>query len=110
MEIHNLKDMKGGWFVGDFVPSVMRTKDFEVGYKKYRKGEKWDKHYHLISTEITLLIRGKMLMQGKEILPGEIFILSPKEVADPIFLEDCEVVIVKTPSSVDDKYVVNEDQ
>ena len=30
MEIHKIKDMIGGWFVGDFEPTAYKTKDFEV--------------------------------------------------------------------------------
>ena len=35
--------MKGGWFVGNFEPSVFKTKNFEVGYLEHKKGDLWDK-------------------------------------------------------------------
>jgi quercetin dioxygenase-like cupin family protein len=108
MELYKLEDMKGGWFVGDFKPCAFPTKDFEVCYKTHAKGEKWEKHFHAIATEINLLAKGKMIIQGKEINAGDIFILKPNEIADPVFLEDCEVVVIKTPSITNDKYVVNE--
>ena len=38
--------MVKGWFVGDFEPSVYKTKEFEVGYFTHKKGEKWPFHYH----------------------------------------------------------------
>jgi quercetin dioxygenase-like cupin family protein len=107
MELFKLADMKGGWFVGDFSPTAFATKDFEVCYKFHPKGEKWDRHYHKLATEINLLVRGKMRMQGKILVSGDIFIFRPEEVADPEFLEDCEVVVVKTPSINNDKYVVD---
>jgi hypothetical protein len=47
-----------------------------------------------------------MTIQNKELNEGDIFILNPYEIADPIFLEDCTVLIVKTPSVPDDKYVI----
>jgi hypothetical protein len=47
-----------------------------------------------------------MRIQGKEIEENQIFILEPYEVADPIFLEDCTVVVIKTPSVPGDKFVV----
>ena len=37
---------------------------------------------------------------------GDIFTLYPYEVANPEFLEDCTVLIVKTPSIVGDKFII----
>jgi hypothetical protein len=42
----------------------------------------------------------------KELVSGDIFILRKNEVADPVFLEDCEVFIVKTPSVPGDKFIL----
>jgi quercetin dioxygenase-like cupin family protein len=47
-----------------------------------------------------------MIIQNKELNTGDIFIIHPNEIADPIFLEDCKVLIVKTPSIPGDKYVI----
>lgn len=104
MKIYEAKEMIGGWFVGDFKPTAYKTKKFEVCYKIHQQGEKWPKHYHKIATEINYLIRGKMTIGGKEIHAGQIFILKPGEIAEPNFLEDCEIIVIKTPSVVGDKY------
>lgn len=101
-----MKDMKGGWFVGDFEPSSHKTRDFEVCYKVHNKGDIWPIHYHKVAYEINYLIRGKMIVSGKELLAGQIFVFEPGEVADPKFLTDCELIVVKTPSIVGDKYEV----
>jgi len=106
MEIFNFEQMKQGWFIGNFEPSSYKTEDFEVCYKKHFKGEKWDAHYHKISTEINFLIEGKMTIQNRQLNSGDIFILKPEEIADPIFLEDCTIIIVKTPSIKNDKYII----
>ena len=98
--------MTRGWFIGDFEPSLLKTKDFEVGILTHKKGEEWPKHYHKIATEYTVLISGSMTICGELIETGTIFILEPNEIADPVFHEDCTVVVVKTPSVVGDKYVV----
>jgi quercetin dioxygenase-like cupin family protein len=108
MEIFDINKMVGGWFIGNFEPSAYQTDKFEVCYKKHLAGEKWDVHYHKIATEINYLIKGKMTIQDRELKSGDIFILEPNEIADPIFLEDCELVIVKTPSVKNDKYIVGE--
>lgn len=107
MKVFKLDSMKGGWFVGDFNPSSFKTQDFEVCYKQHYKGEEWDTHYHKKGTEINLLIEGKMTIQGRELNSGDIFILEPYEIADPTFLEDCRLIIVKTPSVPGDKFNVN---
>ena len=96
--------MKGGWFVGNFEPS-MHKDNFEVSYKVHRKGESWPIHYHTKVKEINLLIRGKMIIQGENLKSGDIFVLEPYEIADPVFLEDCEIVCVKN-QSINDKVCV----
>lgn len=101
MKILNMKDMIGGWFVGNFEPTAYKTEDFEVSYKTHKCGEKVDYHYHSVVTEINFLIKGKMIMQNIELNAGDIFILHPFEVADPEFLEDTQLICVKTPSSND---------
>jgi quercetin dioxygenase-like cupin family protein len=104
MQVNRIENMVGGWFIGNFTPSVLQTDVFEVGYKFHPKGEHWDIHYHKLATEITYLIRGKMKLQDRILTSGDIFTIFPGELADPEFLEDCEVIIVKTPSAIGDKY------
>jgi len=106
MDVHKNKQYVGGWFCGGFEPSAYKTDDFEVCYKKHSKGEFWDKHYHAIATEINYLIRGKMTIQGKLLESGDCFVIHPKEIADPVFLDDCELIVIKTPSIIGDKYIV----
>lgn len=106
MDILKMEDMKGGWFVGNFEPTAFKTEKFEVCYKHHTKGEEWETHYHKEGVEINYLVKGKMLMQNKELNTGDIFILYPFEIADPIFIEDCTVLIIKTPSIPSDKYVI----
>lgn len=106
MKIFSMQDMKGGWFVGDFEPSAYRTPNFEVCYKLHPKGEQWPTHYHKIATEINYIIRGKMTINGTVLNQGDVFVLEPYEVATPEFLEDCELIVVKTVSLSTDKYEV----
>ena len=106
MKINKIEEMVGGWFIGDFEPSVLKTKDFEVCYKFHHAGEIWDNHYHKVATEINYLIRGKMNLSGIELNQGDIFTIYPDKVAIPEFLTDCELIVVKTPSIKEDKYIV----
>jgi len=106
MKNYKLTDFWRGWVIGNFEPSLFQNSDFEVGVLEHKKGEIWSKHYHAIGTEYNILIKGKMIICNQEINEGEIFVLYPMEVADPIFLEDCTVVCIKTPSIPGDKYEV----
>jgi len=101
MKIERIENMVGGWFIGNFEPTVFKTSNFEVSYKKHSKGEFWDSHYHKVVTEINLLISGEMILQNKKLIAGDIFTLEPYEIADPEFLSDCELIVVKVPSSSD---------
>lgn len=101
-----MSDMKSGWFIGDFEPSILRTKDFEVCYKVHPKDSPWPAHYHKIATEYNLLVRGRLRLNDTIVESGTIFVLEPGEIAAPVFLEDCEVIVVKVPSALGDKYEV----
>lgn len=98
--------MKGGWFIGNFEPTAYRTKNFEVAFAKHKKGDKWDKHYHKLAIEITLVIKGKVKVNEEIITDGDIMIIEPNEVVDPLFIEDTEAVVVKTLSNINDKFVI----
>jgi|TARA_B100002019_G_scaffold167821_1_gene145171 anti-sigma factor ChrR (cupin superfamily) len=106
MKITKLSDYTRGWIIGDFEPSIFRTKDFEVAVLNHKKGEEWPAHYHKKGIEYNVLVSGKMIIQNKEINSGDVFVLDRYEVADPVFLEDCTVVCVKTPSIPSDKFEV----
>lgn len=106
MEVFRIEEMKDGWYAGNFSPAAYQTEQFEICYKKHFKGEKWPKHYHKEADEINYLRSGKMLIQGRELRAGDIFILRKNEIADPVFLDDCEVFIVKSPSVPGDKFVI----
>lgn len=92
--------------IGNFEPSILKTDQFEVGILEHKKGEYWAPHVHMIGTEYNLLLSGRMLANDIEMRPGTIFVIEPGEPCTPIFLEDCKVLVVKTPSVPGDKYEV----
>ena len=104
MLVSKLKDYIRGWIIGDFEPSILKTKDFEVGVITYKEGELKPPHIHKIATEYNVLLEGKVVIQGKELNKGDIFILKKGEIADPVFLDDCTILSVKVPSVLGDKY------
>jgi quercetin dioxygenase-like cupin family protein len=101
-----IEDMKLGWFVGNFEPTAFKSEDFEVCYRVHPKGDVCMRHTHKIGTEINLLVRGRMKICDEELTSGDIFIIYPGEISDPVFFEDCEIICVKSPSVPGDKYEV----
>jgi hypothetical protein len=104
MKEYNLSGMKRGWFVGDFSPSCLRTRAVEAGLKRHRKGTHEEPHFHKVSTEITVIISGRALMNGKEFGPGDIIVVHPGETAAFTALEDTATVVVKVPGAPGDKF------
>jgi hypothetical protein len=94
-----------GWFIGDFAEAVFQTKDFEVGVQTNPRGP-CASHYHADITEITLIVSGKVLTNGKLFGPGEGYILYPNDISQSEYLEETTIISVKTPSIPSDKYLL----
>ena len=109
MKIAKLDQMIGGWFIGDFEPNIVRTKDFEVGIKYYKRGDKEPLHVHKIGSEITVIESGKVIMMDTVINAGEIIMLSPGDATSFEALEDTTTIVIKFPSVIGDKYILKED-
>jgi len=105
MEKSELKNMIGGWFVGDFEPSVIHTKDFEVAVKEYKKGDYEEYHHHKIADEWTVIARGRVQMNGNIFNSGDIIHIKKNRGTDFKALTDCLTVVVKIPSVSGDKYL-----
>jgi quercetin dioxygenase-like cupin family protein len=106
MKLSRIEDYTGGWLIGNFEPSVLRTSSFEVGYHEYKAGQHWPKHTHRYTTEINLLIEGDMHVCGTRLYKGDVFEIEPNEVAEPHFFTDCKVLIIKVPSIPGDKILL----
>jgi hypothetical protein len=99
-----LEDMKRGWLIGDFSPSILRTSAFEVAYLNHKKDEVWAPHVHMIADEYNVLICGSMKLNNEELSQGDIFIIKKGMLVKPTFYEDCEILCIKVPSIPTDKY------
>ena len=100
-----LNNFTKGWFIGDFEPSLFKTKDFEIGFKSYKSGDYETKHFHKVAREFTLVAQGIVKMNGVEYSEGEIIIVEPNEPADFLALTDAQTVVVKTPCVPNDKFI-----
>jgi quercetin dioxygenase-like cupin family protein len=103
MELSNLSEYKAGWFIGNFSPAFVETKEFEVCYKEFLAGEIEAPAVQKIATEVTLVIEGKIEMNGETLKPGDLCLISPGEVAHFRALENSIVLGIKFPSIPDDK-------
>ena len=108
MKTDKLSNMKGGWFIGNFHPSMFKTNDFEVAVKSYKKGDYEEAHYHKIATEYTVIIIGRAKMNGIEYQAGDIIVMDPSKSTDFECLEDGTInVVIKIPGANNDKYSGN---
>lgn len=106
MEIRKQSDFTRGWIIGDFDPSIIKTKDFEVGVKEYRVGDTEASHIHKIAVEITVIISGKYIMNDTELNVGDVVRLASNEAADFKCLVGGSTLVIKMPSIKGDKYAV----
>ena len=105
MKTARLEDMVKGWFVGNFEPTLYRTNDVEVAVKSYQSGHREGAHYHKIATEFTVIVSGRVRMNGVEYGPGDIVVMEPGDVTDFEALTDTVNTVVKLPGANNDKYV-----
>lgn len=106
MKVNKLDDMIKGWFIGNFEPTLFNTDLVEVAVKEYKAGDYEQKHYHKIATEITVITKGRVEMNGVEYSSGDIITIEPNEATDFKVLEDTITTVVKLPCVKDDKYIV----
>lgn len=109
MDGQHLSQMINGWFVGDFIPSVARTPEFEVGVKRYQAGDQEAEHFHKIATEITVVVSGRIRMAGRDWEEGSIIHLPPGTPSSFEALTEATLTVVKFPSIAGDKYLVSGD-
>jgi len=105
MKLFHLKDMVKGWFVGNFEPTALLTKDVEVAVKKYKAGDYEPAHYHKIATEITVITDGEVRMNGVTYSSGDIILIEPNQATDFLAITDVITTVVKFPGANDDKYI-----
>jgi len=105
MELNNLNNMFKGWFIGDFSPTLYKTKDVEVAVKKYIAGDYEESHYHKIATEFTVIIEGEVEFNGVRYFKDDIIIIHPNESTDFKAVTDAITTVVKVPGATNDKFL-----
>ncbi|MTD33371.1 hypothetical protein [Paludibacterium denitrificans] len=105
MKTTKLSKMTKGWFIGNFEPNLIKTKEVEVAVKEYHTGDYEDRHFHKVATEITVIMSGRVRMNGVEFCKGDIIVIEPNEATDFEVLEDTSTTVVKYLGAENDKYM-----
>lgn len=106
MQVANIKDFIGGWFIGNFEPNLTFSEDFEVAVKYYKQGDEEKRHFHKLAIEYTVIAKGKVVMNDTVFNEGSIIKIEKGESTDFKVLEDTITVVVKLPSVKNDKFVI----
>ncbi len=106
MKKHRIASFTKGWFIGDFTPTLLATREFEAGMKYYVKGDKEEAHVHEIAREYTIVGTGRYRMNGETLEAGDVMELAPGDVSDFECLESGVTFVVKYPSAKNDKKFV----
>lgn len=110
MKSFSLKDMKRGWFVGNFSPAAFKTDLCEAAVKSFKAGDKEDAHFHKIATEITVIISGEVKMFDRLWHPGDIVVVEPTDITSFEAKTDALLAVVKLPGILNDKYIATSQQ
>lgn len=109
LKTFNLQNFIGGWVAGDFDPTIIKTSEFEVSVKHYKKGEYQEKHMHKKADELSVIVKGSARMNGVVYRENDIILMEKGESTDFMPLEDGTITcVIKTPSVVGDKYLVDD--
>jgi hypothetical protein len=104
MKQSNINNFRGGWFVGDFEPSIFKNPFFEVAHHSHKKNDATFPHYHQVTNELNYIVRGEMMVDKKHLKAGDMWIYEPWDISDVEFLEDTDLMIIRWPSIPSDKY------
>jgi len=107
MTCFRIENMTGGWFVGDFEPTLHATNDVEVAVKYYKAGDKEGSHYHKIAKELTVIVSGEVFMCDQKFKTGDVIVLEPGDITSFEALTDAVTTVVKLPCVKGDKYLAD---
>ena len=104
MKFGNVNAFDRGWIVGNFEPSLCNAQDSDIGILRIKKGNISDGHHHKKHVEYNIIISGKVRVKNKILVDDDIFIYEPLDESHVQFLEDTVLLVIKNPSTKNDKY------
>jgi mannose-6-phosphate isomerase-like protein (cupin superfamily) len=105
----HLDAFTGGWLVGDFVPALLKSSEVEVAIKRYQAGDREAAHVHKQGREWTVVVTGRIQMNGRIYGAGEIVEVPPGTPASFASLSEATTLVLKSPSVPGDKFVLSTD-
>ena len=105
MKLYNLSNFKGGWFIGNFLPTIIPSNEVEVSIKRYSAGDYDAPHYHKEADEITVIVYGEVSMNKVKYHGDDILWIEKGDVTDFLALIDTITCVVKLPCVKGDKYI-----
>lgn len=103
MIVNKIEEFTKGWFVGDFSPALINSKDYEIAVKWFKAGESEPLHKQNTATEITVVITGQIRLGDEMFFRGDVITIPPGEFTEFESITDSTLVCVKTPSLPNDK-------
>jgi hypothetical protein len=96
MLLKNLDTFTRGWIVGKFSNNLFE-KDYELGFKYYKKGDCETSHAHLLSEEVTIILLGDVKMNDNIYSKGDIVIQEKGEFTNFEALSDLVITAIYRP-------------
>lgn len=114
MKTFNINEMKNGWFIGNFEPSIHKTKQFEIAHHFHPKNECIEPHFHKQAWELNYVVDGYLsLMINKETYwfsTGDFFMFEQNEYGKLHFFKNTNIMVIKVPSIPGDKFIVENNE
>jgi hypothetical protein len=106
MKLYKWEAFSGGWFIGNFEPTIVPSNDVEICIKRYNAGDRDQRHLHKVADEITMIIEGTVEMNNKKFTKNDIIWIEKGEASEFVALTDVVLCAVKLPCVKGDKYIV----
>lgn len=107
MILDDIKNYGGNgkfWLIGDFLPSIIKTDEFEVGIHSHPANDKTFPHRHDLTKEINVILEGSVQVGGTVLNKGGIFVYEEGEYSDVEFLENTTLLVIRNGSFPKDKH------
>lgn len=102
--IDNLNNYKYGFVTGELFGDSLISGNASVALQHFKKNQIIAFWYRKEDTEYYIVSDGKLLCDGKYYVKGDIIGFEPSEVRKILFVEDTDLMVVRTPGTQNDYY------
>ncbi len=110
MKIYKLKQFTRNWVIGNFYPSLYKSK-IAVAVHNHKAGTIHETHMHKKATEINIVSSGICQFHFPEkklkiiVKSGDILVIEPYEFVEFTAIKNTTITVIKTDSRPNDKYL-----